>query len=364
MSGPLLQARGIKFSRPDGFSLDVPAFELGAEESVALIGPNGAGKSTLLKVLAGLEAAQGGEIVFGGAPVRGGCAMRAYHRRTAYVPQSVTLYNTTVFENVAVGLKIRGMAKDDRRERVMAMLKRFGIEGLSKRSAHKVSGGEARRVMLARALVLRPEALFMDEPFGELDLPVKEEIIADLTGALAELKCAKVVVTHDHDEALRLGGRFAVMVKGRIVQSGAAADVFNLPATADVAAFVGVRNVVAGEVVSSEAGTSLVRLGAGGAVLTVAGEFPQGRRVTACIPPESVVLVPAGKEAGGVSARNVLRGRVTGLMPFRYGQWVRLDCGFSLSVCVTSQAVSSLEIAIGSELDALIKATAVHVIAR
>ncbi|MDQ7779488.1 MAG: ABC transporter ATP-binding protein [Planctomycetota bacterium] len=370
MKTPLLQARDIEFRRRDGrggrdggdgFRLGVSGFELTEGESVALVGPNGSGKTTFLKILAGLERPDRGEVIFDSCQVRSAAEKRAYHRQIAYIPQSLALYNTTVFENVAIGLRIRHVAKSEIRARVEGALEKFGIGGLAGRSAQKISGGEARRVMLARALVLEPRLLFMDEPFGELDLPVKEEILTELAGALAGLRCAKLIVTHDHEEALRLGERFVVMVGGAIVQTGTAADIFNLPATAEVAAFVGVKNVLEGTAVSSEGGMSQVQLGAGASLL-VAGEFKQGQTLTLCVPPESVVLTSAEGEAAALSARNLLKGTVTGLMPFRYGFWVKLDCGFPLSVCVTRQAISSLGVEIGAKLHALIKATAVHVI--
>lgn len=379
MNAPFLQARDIEFryraggSGGDSFRLRVSEFELAEGESVAIVGPNGVGKSTFLKILAGLEKPDRGEVLFDSRPIRSAAEKRAYHREIAYVPQNLVLYDTTVFENVAIGLRIRRVAKAEIHSRVRGVLEKFGIARLAERSARNLSGGEARRVMLARALVLEPRILFMDEPFGELDLSVKEEILAELAGALAGLRCAKLIVTHDHDEALRLGERFVVMVGGAIVQSGTATDVFNFPVTAEVASFVGVKNILPGVVKSSEGGISTVAIAGGAPVhatcaegvasLQVPGELAVGRRVVLAVPPESIVLMAgSGDSVSGTSARNVLAGTVTGVIPFRYGFWVKLDCGFPLSVCVTTQAISSLGVGIGAKLHALIKATAIHVI--
>jgi tungstate transport system ATP-binding protein len=435
MKRPVLQARGIELSRKGGFRLSVADFQIAAGDDVALIGPNGSGKTTFLQVLAGLERPQSGEVLFEGKPLRTATELRGYHLQIAYAPQAITLYDTSVFANVAIGLRIRGVPNDQTRERTRAALRGFGIEPLAERRARGLSGGEARRVMLARALVLDPKILFLDEPFGELDLPVKEQIISDLAGVLSEMKCARVIVTHNHDDALRIAERFVVLTGGSISQIGAATEVFNSPVNTEVAAFVGVKNVLAGTVVSARDGLSEVQIAgpgmssrrmqchsepegeesplpvekeipplhrvqgrndipvflsdalghaqqspisrrecrdsamtcessglAGGALVSVAGERRVGQHVFLCIPPESVVLARLASEPADASARNVLAGTVVGLMPFRYGHWVKLDCGFPLSVCVTSQATSSLGLAVGTKLHVLIKATVIHVI--
>ena len=233
---PLLQAEGLQIRRGGVQVLDLPRFSISAEEKVAVIGPNGAGKSSLLLGLACLIRRESGTITFQGEEVtaRGETAFR---RRIAMVFQEPLLFDTTVLDNVAEGLRIRGAGRAEAREAAMENLELFKVGHLAGRSAHKLSGGEAQRVSLARAFAVRPQLILMDEPFSSLDLPTRIVLAEDLGRILHESGTAAIIATHDRIEALRVVDRLVVMDGGVIVQEGSPQEVMAQPVNAFVAAF-------------------------------------------------------------------------------------------------------------------------------
>ncbi len=206
-------------------------------ETLAVVGPNGAGKSTLLLALAHLLRPARGEIRFDGIPLREWNDLD-YRRRISFVFQSPLLMDMTVEQNVALGLKFRGAAREEVRARVQVWMSRLGIESLSKRRAGQLSGGEAQRVSLARAFVLDPELLLLDEPFAALDPPTHASLLTDLSSLLAEDHRTAVFVTHNLREAAQVGQRVAVIVDGKLRQVGPARQVKSHPADEAVAAFL------------------------------------------------------------------------------------------------------------------------------
>ncbi len=238
----VLTAENLRVRRRDGFVLHVDHLAIERHEVLALLGPNGAGKSTLLQALALLEPPQSGRIALDGVVVTG--AGVAARRRMAVVLQEPLLLRGTVRDNVALGLRLHGIAKTEREGRVARWLERTGTDHLAGRNARTLSGGEQRRVSLARALALEPLVLFLDEPFAALDAPGRRSLIADLRGWLQAAGCAAVLVTHDRDEALDLADRVAVLMRGEIRQLGPIDTVFSEPADAEVARFLGIENII------------------------------------------------------------------------------------------------------------------------
>lgn len=233
---PILQADNLKIRRGGVQVVDLSTFKVYAEEKVAVIGPNGAGKSSFLLGLASLIARDTGRIIFRGDEISV-LGETAYRRRIAMVFQEPLLFDTTVLDNVAEGLLIRGKRKSEARELGMESLKLFRVDHLARRSAHKLSGGEAQRVSLARAFAVKPELIMMDEPFSSLDLPTRIVLAEDLGRILHESGTAAIIATHDRIEALRVVDRLIVMERGAIVQEGRPAEVMANPANAFVAAF-------------------------------------------------------------------------------------------------------------------------------
>jgi tungstate transport system ATP-binding protein len=237
---PLISLRGIRVQRGARTILDVPSLEIWPETVTAVIGRNGAGKSTLLQTMALLLTPDEGEVHFRGAPVSPRRNAVSVRRRMAVVFQDPLLFDTTVYGNVASGLQLRGAPRASVQTRVDVWLRRLRIEHLATRPSRTLSGGEARRASLARALVLEPELLLLDEPFAALDYYTRGEFLAELPGLLKEARTTTVVVTHDPGEAEQLGQRAIALDQGRIVADGPVREVLVraglVPATAGLSA--------------------------------------------------------------------------------------------------------------------------------
>jgi len=283
-------------------------------------------------------------------------------RRLAVVFQEPLLFDTTVEENVASGLKLRGLAKTVIRERVAVWLERLGIAHLALRQARTLSGGEAQRTSLARAFVLEPDLLLLDEPFSALDPLTREALTETFHRLQRQTRVTALFVTHDRLEALRLADRIAVMDRGEILQIGTPEEVFGQPVNETVASFVGIETILRGRVESQVAGFAEVRVSSGERVAT-ASSFAAGTPVTLCIRPEEVTLLAPTEVPLSSSARNHFPARVTRILPWGVALKVHLDCGFPLVAFVTRPSVEILNLHEGGTVIATFKATAVHVIA-
>ncbi len=355
----VVELSGIRVAYEGTVTLDVPKLEVNAREILAVIGPNGSGKSTLLRIIGLLDSPTAGEVKFQGEPVERSRLLDA-RRQMATVFQDPLLVDGTVFENVALGLRFRGAPEAEIRPRVSAWLERFQIASLAERRARTLSGGEAQRTALARALVLRPALLLLDEPFSALDQPTREALIEELDGILREDRVTTVLVTHDRGEAMALGDRVAVMMRGRILQVDEASRLFRAPVTEEIARFVGVETILDGRVLSVQAGVAT--LDVEGQKIEVAAEVAPGDRVRLCLRPEDVTVMASDASVLASSVRNHLRGTVARLVPV--GPYVRavVDCGFSLVALVTHRSVEELGLREGARVIAAFKATAPHVI--
>jgi tungstate transport system ATP-binding protein len=249
---PLLEVRDLVVVRGQRRILAVDELTIHEGETLAVVGPNGAGKSTLLLALAGLMRLERGSIAFRGAPVAPGDL--AYRRRIGLVLPAPLLLNTSVFANVAAGLRFRGVAAAETRERVERWLDRLAIAHLRDRPARQISTGEAQRASLARALVLEPGLLLLDEPFASVDAATRAALVDDFEDLRSATSTTCVLVTHDLDEAVRLGDRLAVLLDGRIRQCDAPSRVLASPVDGDVAAFVGGETRIRGRVVAAADG--------------------------------------------------------------------------------------------------------------
>jgi tungstate transport system ATP-binding protein len=358
---PILETRNLEVERGGTVILNVPSLSIQQGEILSLIGPNGAGKTTLLQTLCYLLKPFRGEISFKGERINANHSAFVYRRKLAMVFQEPLLFDTTVFENVASGLKIRGMKREDIRRTAMEQLDRFGIGHLSHRSARKISGGEAQRTSLARAFALEPEVLLLDEPFASLDPPTRESLIQDLEDILRQTRTTTLFATHDRLEALRLSDRVAVMNQGKIVQIGSPGEVMNHPVDEFVASFVGMETILTGKVIKRSGGTFIASVS--GQEIEAVGESQLGEEVILCIRPENVTLTPhPSKET--TSARNLFPGKIEKVISLGLYQKVQLNCGFPLVAYVTHHSMENLSLKEGKVVMASFKATAIHVVRR
>jgi spermidine/putrescine transport system ATP-binding protein len=263
----------------------------------AMLGPSGCGKTTTLRMIGGFEQPTEGQIYLGDAEVSG---LPSYKRDVNTVFQSYALFpHLTIFENVAFGLRRRGVRGQTLTGQVNEILRLVGLEGMEKRKPRQLSGGQQQRVALARALVNKPTVLLLDEPLGALDLKLRKQMQLELKGIQHDVGITFVHVTHDQEEAMTMADQIAVMNHGRIEQLGTPTELYETPATAFVAGFLGVSNLISGTV----SGTDTVQLRRGPEV-RVRADALAGRtgEVAIGIRPEKIEL--------GEGQANTLDGKV------------------------------------------------------
>jgi spermidine/putrescine transport system ATP-binding protein len=269
----------------DVVAVDSLSLEIESGSFFALLGPSGCGKTTTLRMIGGFEEPTEGHILLGDREVSG---LPAYKRDVNTVFQSYALFpHLSVFENVAFGLRRRSVRGETLSGRVKEMLRIVGLEGMERRKPRQLSGGQQQRVALARALVNRPQVLLLDEPLGALDLKLRKQMQLELKGIQHDIGITFVHVTHDQEEAMTMADRIAVMNSGRIEQLGTPTELYETPATAFVAGFLGVSNLIPGTV----SGSDTVRLRKGPEV-RVRPESLGGRtgEVAVGIRPEKIEL--------------------------------------------------------------------------
>jgi molybdate transport system ATP-binding protein len=340
---------------------------------LVLFGPSGAGKTTMLRLIAGLERPDTGIVSFGGE-VWCDVARRQWRppqaRGVGVVFQEPALFpHLTVGDNIRYGTPRaeRGAEQYQRRVRgtsdpIAEIAAVLGVGDLENRYPPALSGGEAQRVALARALATRPRLLLLDEPFAALDAPTRLRLRRDVRALLQTTGTPAVLVTHDRTEALAMGDVVAVVIGGRVRQSGPIADVFSRPADADVAASLGVDAVLPARVTGSADG--LIEVTVGNAILHVAERdpLPAGSEVYVCLRAEDVTVET--RAAGQASTRNHLAARVVAISSEGLIDRIALDCGFPLDALITRRSREELNLAVGAQVTVGIKATSVHLIAK
>jgi spermidine/putrescine transport system ATP-binding protein len=273
--------------------LDIPRGEF-----FTMLGPSGCGKTTTLRMVAGFEDPSEGRVLLSGEDVT---SLPAFRRPTNTVFQSYALFpHRSVEQNVAFGLQRQKVDKAEIRRRVGEELERVGLSGEAKRRPAQLSGGQQQRVALARALVNRPEVLLLDEPLGALDLKLRKQLQVELKRIQRDVGITFVYVTHDQEEALTMSDRIAVMNRGVVEQVADPETVYERPGTTFVAGFIGVSNLMPGEIVSSNGAGTQMRLDAGPTVKAQdSGGVQAGERAHAVVRPEKLELHQAEAPADG-----------------------------------------------------------------
>lgn len=224
------------------------SFTVGREETLCLLGPSGSGKSTLLQLIAGLDTPEAGRVLWNGQDL---AAIPPHLRDFGLVFQDYALFpHLDVFGNVAFGPRMKGMSRAEAARRVSEVLQLVDLAGFERRSVAELSGGEQQRVALARALAPRPRLLMFDEPLGALDRALRDGLINELREVLSRAGIPALYVTHDQEEAFKIGDRLALLHAGRIVRQGTPSDVWAHPGSAWAAVFLGLGNVLPGQVAS------------------------------------------------------------------------------------------------------------------
>jgi tungstate transport system ATP-binding protein len=361
--GPILKATDLTVVLGGHEVLDVPSFEVRQDEVLVILGPNGSGKSTLVLALGMLLKSTTGTVIYRGKPVLTGPQQLAARKHFAAVFQESLLLGGSVFDNVALGLRLHGMANNEIKKRAETWLERFGISSLAKRQAKTLSGGEAKRTSLARAFALQPQILFLDEPFTALDTPTRQALLEDFQSILRETRMTTVLVTHDHNEALALADRVVVLIGGRVHQIGTPEEIFSTPADEDVAGFVQNGNILQGTIAESTDGLASLQVCENQLVHAVSDLSP-GTRVAAFLPYDDVTLVVGDSPDTLSSARNRLKGTIVKAFPQGSQLKITLDCGFAISAVITHRSWEELGLDIGRQVTASFKASALHLIPR
>lgn len=281
------------------------SLQIASGEIACLLGPSGSGKTTLLRIIAGLENAEEGEIMFDGRSIGG---VPTHVRGVGLMFQDLALFpHRNVYENIAFGLEMKKMSPKQINARVIEMLRLVGLETFAQRDVNQLSGGEQQRVALARALAPNPRLLMLDEPLGALDRILRGQLVTDLRGILKSVGITSLYVTHDQDEAFAIADRVLFIYEGSIVQAGTPQQVYEHPANSFVARFLGMDNLLSGKVMHREGET--VRVDAGDLHFEVRDSYGTvGQSVAILIRPDAAKYIGTD---GSIRGLNSLSGRVT-----------------------------------------------------
>jgi len=349
---PLLEVENLSIDLGDFHLRDV---SLSVEEGdyLTVIGPTGAGKSVLLEAIAGFYPLKSGRVTLNGRDVTN---LPPEKRRVSIVYQDYVLFpHMTVFDNIAFGLRKKGLPNGEIEKGVRHIASELHIEHILHRKPGTLSGGEQQRVALARALVVKPKVLLMDEPFSALDAKTREKLRSLVKEVIAEYGTTVIHVTHDFEDVFALAKHVAVMRSGRIVQFGTPEEVFSRPNDEFIADFVGT-NLLRGKVDERRNGLTAIRVGD---VMLYTVDEAEGE-VTLSLRPEEVILA---REPGECSAQNVIPVKIAGMERRGHLVWLTLvSDGLSLRAVVTPNAVELLGIEPGKRFYALFKAGALGVV--
>ena len=321
-------------------------------EYFIILGPSGSGKTMLLELIAGMWSLDSGKIYMDNKDIT---TLPPEKRGIGFVYQNYMLFpHKTVFENITFGLKVKKIAKEEIKTRVNEMMDLLKISHLADRLPRTLSGGEQQRTALARALIIYPKILLMDEPLSALDRKTRDELMQELKEIHKKFDVTLIHVTHNFDEALMLADRIAIMRNGEISQVGTSTEIFRHPADKFVADFVGVENIIEGT--AEKDGEKLTVVNSGN-ISIYSTEQKEGH-VHITVRPEDIILSAKKVET---SARNVFKGQIKEIVDTGALIKLTIDVGEPIIVFLTRQSFLDMELNIGKSVWMYFKATAVHV---
>ncbi len=331
-------------------------FKVQNGELFILVGPNGAGKTTLLRILDLLEEPTSGKVFFNGEFIDYSIKNKEIIRRKiGMVFQKTMLFNTSVFNNIAYGLKIRGKDNETIKQKVKEVLELLQLKGFENRNALTLSGGEAQRVALAQALVIEPELLLLDEPTANLD-PRNTSIIEQvLSHVNKEKEVTIIMTTHNIFQAERLAHRIALLNEGRIDAIGTFQEIFKKPSSFLID-FARLENVFIGTSRTSSDGTSLIDIGNG---IKIAATFMKEGDVTLYIPPEDIIISTHPLIS---SARNIFKGKIIEISDLGSIVKLKVDIGKIFTIQITKRSFNEIGLNLGMEVFLIFKASSVKVL--
>ncbi len=341
MKKSIINLKDISVSFDAEQILDNISLEIGDKEFVTLLGPSGCGKTTILRIIAGFLEADSGDVFFDGKKIN---SVPANKRNINTIFQRYALFpHLNVYDNIAFGLRVKKVPKEEIYERVHEMLKLVNLEGFEKRSISRLSGGQQQRVAIARAVINKPKVLLLDEPLAALDLKLRKDMQTELKNIQKQLGITFVFVTHDQEEALSMSDKVIVMNEGKIQQIGTPLDVYNEPVNAFVADFIGESNIIDGVMLDDfkvrVEGVTLQCLDKG---------FKVNEAVDVVIRPEDVDIVPA--------ERGLITGEVTNVTFLGVHYEIIVDVnGFKWMIQTTDVQQ------VGDKVGLLIEPDAIHI---
>ncbi len=361
MDARILKIAGLEKEFESKFKLNIAELYLERSKILSIIGPNGSGKSTLLKLIGLLEKPDKGSIIFNGENISNDRVDHIRIRKEmAIVFQEPVLFNTSVYNNILMGLKIRKIEVSGVKEKMDYLIQKLKIEKLLGRNVKNLSGGERQRVSLVRSLVLDPQLLLLDEPLANIDQPSREALREDLFKILRNSPISIIYVTHDRNEAMVLADDIAVLNEGRIEQFGRKEEIFKKPVNEFTAKFVGVETLISGVVKKCRENVCVVKIGSNGDKAFVLDKAQPGSNVMLAIRPEAVVLYSNNLMPRESSAMNLFTGRITEIKDIGIFKKIGIDCGFDLISFVTQNSVNRLGLAVGKKIYAGVKASSIH----
>ncbi len=337
----IIELKNITVSFDNEKILDDISLSIADKEFVTLLGPSGCGKTTTLRIIAGFLEQNEGDVFFDGEKIN---SLPANKRNVNTIFQRYALFpHLNVYDNIAFGLKIKKVPKDEIKQRVKEMLKLINLEGFEKRSISSLSGGQQQRVAIARAVINKPKVLLLDEPLAALDLKLRKDMQTELKNIQKQLGITFIFVTHDQEEALSMSDTVVVMNEGKIQHIGTPQDIYNEPVNAFVADFIGESNIIDGIMLDDFKvkieGVTLQCLDKG---------FKVNEEVDVVIRPEDVDIVPAEK--------GLITGKVTSVTFLGVHYEIIVDVnGFKWMIQTTDESK------VGDKVGLLIEPDAIHI---